>query len=838
MERKSTKKNRGILVWVLILVQAIITFFSVLISQVVITKPTLDFGFCNLPSNYNTLGDIVIQESNKSDFSTGTNISFHIPAPLNFEFQPNVGSATAMSGGNITSVTTTVSALNVIVSFSCSALNKIDRLTITGLSIRAINGPGTSVMQRNGGNAVINGLSINTELTDTIISTQLLSGLYRTVTHLTGNLDWYQNSTWECGTVPPNDGTADVIIRAYNGTFSANNSVLFSGNTNIKSIQIESNSNFSPAQGSGFELTVKENFKILSGGFLRQRNWIQSGLNTIKIGGDFINHGEMRTDGSNNAYDLSIEMNGVVPQSIYGTGIFRMIGNGNATSSLVISNSIGVTLKSNFSTQGNFSDPGQVKVDGYLLFDSELIQFTGSGGLILNGKTTLKASTFNQHFAMTGIKTIGNISTVEYTNVNSNIGITNIPTLSLNNLILSVGITGKLDLSNTVLIGGTLTMNSGLIRTNGNILELGTSLSNLGILNYSSGMINGKFKRWFQGVNNGNSSGLFPISNVLGTNLRFALIEYLENSDGGTLQVEWIEIPMGNNFTNESVSTSCDGSFVINKTASGYWNFTPENGITTSENKKYKITLMAEEIMDFTNSCHITILKKDGNSPWLTSGIHTDNQGSASAPIVQRVEATGWSNWGFAGDEQPLPVELIDFYCKKVHDKMYIHWTTVSEFNSMIFELFRSKDGEEWDYVGSKFAAGMSNEKIEYILTDSVLVSNVYYQLKQIDLDGKMKVYGPISSHNNYGNLFNFYAYSISDRANFKLSILNPFGPIHTELIIKDVLGRIVQTVELSLNSGFNDFFINADNLDSGVYYLTMMSGSKMLKTIRYVVFN
>jgi hypothetical protein len=293
---------------------------------------------------------------------------------------------------------------------------------------------------------------------------------------------------------------------------------------------------------------------------------------------------------------------------------------------------------------------------------------------------------------------------------------------------------------------------------------------------------------------------------------------------------------MGNDFDQGPVQTNCDGNFTINKTASGYWNINPSNGITTNENKKYKITLKADGITDFSNACHITSLKKEGVLPWSSTGIHVDNQGSASSPLVQRIDATGWSNWGFAGDEQPLPVELIDFYCKKTHDKMYVHWSTISEFNSMLFELFRSFDGEEWLYVDSKFAAGMSNEKIEYQIIDTMHVDHVYYLLKQIDLDGKTKTYGPISSHSNFSDLINFYVYSIPNQTNFKLSVINPYGPIQPEFIIKDFLGRTVQTIKISLHSGFNDFFINTENLDSGVYYLSMISGAKMFKTIRYVL--
>jgi hypothetical protein len=646
--------------------------------------------------------------------------------------------------------------------------------------------------------------------------------LYRTVSYISGVLDWNQASTWECGVIPPNDGTADVYIRANNGIFSAGNVVTFSGITTIKSIQIESGANLSPAIGSGHIFTVLGNFTIQNNAFLRQRNWIQNGLNTIKIGGDFLNNGEMITDGSNNAYDLSIEMNGNQLQNIYGSGIYRMIGNGSSTSQLIISNPNGVTLKSNFITNGIFGDPGQVLINGNLIFNTDLIQFSGTGSLQLNGKVTLRATSFNGNCAMSGLKVIANSSTVEFTHPNSSILYTNIPTLSLNNLEVTTGANGALNLGANVTVNGSLVMNSGTILTGLNILELGSSLVSKGNLIYSSGMINGNFKRWFSGTNTGNSSGLFPLSDINGNNQRFVLVEYLENTDGGSLLVSWIENPMGNSFTNEPILTGCGGDFVITKTASGYWNINPANGILTSEQKKYKITLKANGLNDFINDCHITAVKKEGNGNWNQSGLHLDNIGNATNPHLQRIEATGWSNWGFAGDEQPLPVELIDFSCKKTHDKIRIYWTTVSEFNSMSFELFRSKDGENWQFVQKKDAAGISNEKIDYFAIDTFRNYNPYYLLKQIDNDGKYINYGPINLDEIHMEFLQFFVSPNPSSSNLTLHIISPFLSEKTNFVIRDFTSRIVHSESLNLKTGFNEFVIYTENLDSGIYFLSL----------------
>ncbi len=836
MEKKSKNKDVRLVVWFLILTHAIITLFSAIFSQVTITKPLLEFAFCTLPSNYQVLNDIVITETNKADFATGSSQSFHIPAPANFEFQPNTGTTIAMSGGNLSSVTTSVSALNIIIQYNCAATTKLDKLTITGLALRAVNTSSTSIIKRIGGNATINGLGNNTELSLSIISIANSGSTYRTVSSISGILDWNQANTWECGFVPPNDGTAQIIIQAFNGTFSGGNVVVFSGGKFIKSMQIETNANFSPAMGTGHTLTILGDLLLKSNAFLRQRNWIQNGLNTIKIGGDFTNNGEMLTDGSNNAYDLLIEMNGTSPQLIQGTGIFRMIGNGNQISKLIITNPSGVTLKSNFSSSGSFGDPGEVLINGHLLFDSELIQFTGFGSLQLNGKVTLRSSTFNQNCAMTGIKSINNTSTVEFTHPNSSISQTSIPTVILNNLELSVGNMGKLVLVNSIQVKGMLRMNSGIIETGLNILELGSSTANLGTLTYISGFVNGKMKRWFSGINSGNASGLFPLSDPSGLFNRFTLIEYQESTDGGTLQAEWIQSSMGNNFLSEFVQTSCSNPFQITKTASGYWNINPSNGISTFENRKYKITLQAEEITDFSNDCHITTVKKDELSPWSQSGIHMDNSGTASSPIIQRLDAKGWSKWGFAGDEQPLPVELVNFYCQKSNDNIIIQWVTVTESNSMYFELFRSEDGENWDVISTQNAAGFSNSTIIYSAIDTSRILNPYYLLKQVDFDGKYKSYGPISLYSINDKLINFYISTNPYNSDFTVYVVIPFEEISADLQIKDYVGKEIETKKLQLNKGMNKFEIQSINMEKGVYYFTLSIPSNYTKTIKHLI--
>lgn len=94
---------------------------------------------------------------------------------------------------------------------------------------------------------------------------------------------------------------------------------------------------------------------------------------------------------------------------------------------------------------------------------------------------------------------------------------------------------------------------------------------------------------------------------------------------------------------------------------------------------------------------------------------------------------------------EALPVELLYFEGVKYPTFNSLRWVTVSEHNSSHFIIERSIDGESWDFIGNKNAAGNSQSKINYFYLDNYTNQvNVYYRLVQYDVDGKFKIYGPI----------------------------------------------------------------------------------------------
>ena len=92
-----------------------------------------------------------------------------------------------------------------------------------------------------------------------------------------------------------------------------------------------------------------------------------------------------------------------------------------------------------------------------------------------------------------------------------------------------------------------------------------------------------------------------------------------------------------------------------------------------------------------------------------------------------------------------LPVELIYFESTPHPLWDVIKWSTASEYNSSHFNLEISDDGENWEFVTKKEASGNSQEKINYSHINYNSKGGIfYYILKQYDIDGQNKTYGPV----------------------------------------------------------------------------------------------
>jgi hypothetical protein len=96
-----------------------------------------------------------------------------------------------------------------------------------------------------------------------------------------------------------------------------------------------------------------------------------------------------------------------------------------------------------------------------------------------------------------------------------------------------------------------------------------------------------------------------------------------------------------------------------------------------------------------------------------------------------------------------LPVELILFTATNTatntaRQGVVLHWVTASEKNSHSFVVERSADGKIFHRIGTLAAAGSTQARTTYDLTDEQPLSGTsYYRLRQVDLDGTT-TYSPV----------------------------------------------------------------------------------------------
>jgi hypothetical protein len=96
-----------------------------------------------------------------------------------------------------------------------------------------------------------------------------------------------------------------------------------------------------------------------------------------------------------------------------------------------------------------------------------------------------------------------------------------------------------------------------------------------------------------------------------------------------------------------------------------------------------------------------------------------------------------------------LPVELLYFEGTKFPKSNYLEWATATEHNSSHFIVEKSEDGNTWTSIGQQWAAINSIQEIHYdLIDDNVYPVINYYRLKQFDIDGENKEYGPIALDN------------------------------------------------------------------------------------------
>ncbi len=201
--------------------------------------------------------------------------------------------------------------------------------------------------------------------------------------------------------------------------------------------------------------------------------------------------------------------------------------------------------------------------------------------------------------------------------------------------------------------------------------------------------------------------------------------------------------------------------------------------------------------------------------------------------IVADGQAGDACTWDFVSTGIALPTELIGLNAESLSGYNRVYWSTASEINSDYFIVEKSIDGYEFESIGTVKSAGNSQGIIDYSFDDyEQRNEQVYYRLKQVDLNGEFEYHGPKALNFKGQNEL-----TVSPNPLRNAGVVNfPFKakqPYRLELI--DVSGRIVSSKEVYNESFSSTQIIETRLLEKGIYLLKIINQNNEVFQTRFL---
>ena len=250
---------------------------------------------------------------------------------------------------------------------------------------------------------------------------------------------------------------------------------------------------------------------------------------------------------------------------------------------------------------------------------------------------------------------------------------------------------------------------------------------------------------------------------------------------------------------------------------------------TTNVSGNQTITLYYGTNDAVTDPTNLTIVKNrfNASSTWFDIGGVGSSAGTGSITSTSTPSAfNSFSRFTIAnriGGVNPLPVELLYLNAYPNEKKVNLDWATASETNNSHFEIERSSDGVNFEYIASINAHGDGNSlsKQTYTSVDEKPYKGIsYYRLKQVDKTTEFKYTHVVSvefKDNSYVNIFpnpahsNIIIKASGDYINASLKVINTLG------------------VEVVANQSLETFngLVDLSHLANGIYYVVIQKGEQ-----------
>jgi len=165
----------------------------------------------------------------------------------------------------------------------------------------------------------------------------------------------------------------------------------------------------------------------------------------------------------------------------------------------------------------------------------------------------------------------------------------------------------------------------------------------------------------------------------------------------------------------------------------------------------------------------------------------------------------------------PLPVELLTFDAHLNEDRQAdLSWKTETEKESDHFEIFKSTDVKNWEWLGNYPAAGTSFSPINYATVDATpFMGATYYKLITKDKNGSSTESEIRAVHLDLPGTLTVYPNPADD-----IVTIAGAGLTAENLSIRNAIGQVIPVQ--SLATGKSSVVISVDQLSAGVYFVSI----------------
>jgi serine protease AprX len=200
---------------------------------------------------------------------------------------------------------------------------------------------------------------------------------------------------------------------------------------------------------------------------------------------------------------------------------------------------------------------------------------------------------------------------------------------------------------------------------------------------------------------------------------------------------------------------------------------------------------------------------------------NTCGTGTISGTAVNNVYGAGRINVFAAVQQAVLPIELIGFYGKAEKELVRLFWASASEVNNDFFEIERSRDFVHWEKILQEKGHGTTTLPYDYTGEDRQPFHGVnYYRLKQIDFDGKSKIFEVIAvDFKSRQVTTHVFPVPVQNTLYVNAEGLND-GVFQTQIF--DLQGRLISQQSFFAENNTLQAAIEVDNFPNGTYFLLL----------------